>query len=314
MHVNIEKDSPYYSEGQEPTLRPSFVCYADILGYSQLSTIALMDGKGNEFLRKLSSSLNSAYEKVRNKSKDSFFKDKPKTFDIKIFTDNIVIGYPVDNVVFSQGESELGDIFRLFCELQMALSLDGFFLRGGIAFGDHYMDNDVVFGDALLAAVKQDKVGGPPCLSLDVTVVKKIQGQLAFYGKDETHTPQHYYLREDSDGKLFINYLFQVDVVFPDGPLFFELINGHKNAIEHGLECYRSVPSVRAKYEWVARYHNYYCREVAKRYSGSVSDDDEKISETEEAQKMLNYIINIESFVAEPGPMTLKPLWHGGDD
>ena len=312
MTTNIETDSPYYSEGSEPTMLPSFVCYADILGYSQLSNIALSSGHGDDFLRQLSSSLAAAYEKIRDRA-NGILEGQPRRFDIKIFTDNIVIGYPVDNVDFSQGESELSHIFRTFSELQMQLSQDGFLLRGGVAFGSHYMDNDVVFGDALLAAVKEDKGGGPPCLTLDGTVIRKVKGQLAFYS-DSTDTPQHYQLREDSDGKVFINYLSKVEDAFPEEPISFDLIAGHCRTIERGLNDYRSVPSVRSKYEWAARYHNYYCREMVQRYSKTTSDSDpEDARINAEVQRMMDHLIDIESFSAEPGPITLEPVWRGGD-
>ncbi len=314
MPANIDEYSPYFSAHEEPTLQPSFVCFADILGYSELSNQALSTGEGDAFLRRLSSALNSAYRRVRERA-NNFRTNDLRMFDIKIFTDNIVIGYPVDNVEFTQGESELAIIFQVFSEFQMELFQAGFLLRGGIAFGLHYMDNDVVFGDALLSAVKLDKNGGPPYLSLDSEAVKRVQGQLAFYGAPTSGTPQHYFLREDSDGKIFVNYLSLVEGAFPDGDLLFDLIAGHRSTIESGLRDYRSIPSVRAKYEWVARYHNYYCREFAQSYPVSTSPeaDPEAVAISEEAQRVLEYIIDIEAFAAEPRPLSLESVWHGGD-
>jgi len=314
LAANIEKESPYYSADGVPRLRPSFVCYADILGYSELSKQAIERGNGSDFLKRLSKTLTETYDAVRKTAKGFSERDQ-RYFDIKIFTDNIVIGYPIHNVTFTQGESELGHIFDLFSELQMKLALEGFLLRGGIAYGEHYMDNDIVFGDALLAAVKQDVSGGPPCLSLNETALNRVKGQIAFYG-GSTSTPQHHYLREDSSGTVFLNYLMEVDSIFPgDGPLLLDLIKEHKTTVERGLNDYRSVPSVWSKYEWLARYHNYYSKEVAGRYSfiGSYEFDEERAAIAEHAQEILGYIIDIESFAAEPRPLSIEPLWHGGD-
>jgi len=139
-----------YCLSESPQMLPSFVCYADILGYSHLSREAINSGRGNEFLFKLHHALKSAYDRIRERSKgwqDDCY------YAVKVFTDNIVVGYPLRRPGFDYGEPELGDIMSAFNELQVALAMEGFFLRGGIALGELYMDDDIVFGDALLEAV-----------------------------------------------------------------------------------------------------------------------------------------------------------------
>ncbi|MBN1227959.1 MAG: hypothetical protein JXA79_13265 [Deltaproteobacteria bacterium] len=175
---------------------PSFVCYADILGYSHLSNQAIHSGNEVSFLEKLHSALSNAYKRIREhaggRKGDSFYA-------VKVFTDNIVIGYPVHRFDFDAGEPEFGDILGIFSEFQVGLAVEGFLLRGGIAFGDHYMDNDIVFGDALLEAVAQDKGGGPPRISLAPSAIEIVHRQLGFYG-DPSWAPQHEDLLKDADG------------------------------------------------------------------------------------------------------------------
>jgi hypothetical protein len=48
-----------------------------------------------------------------------------------------VVGYPVD--LRDVGEPEMGRVFDIFAELQTTLATQGYFLRGGIAFGNHYI-------------------------------------------------------------------------------------------------------------------------------------------------------------------------------
>lgn len=96
------------------------------------------------------------------------------------------------------------------------------------------MDKDIVFGDALLKAVKKDKPGGPPNISLDSTAVEVLQRHLGFYGHSD-FAPQRYHLLEDADGTIFINYLTVAFVAFPDAGIFFEVFEGHKNTIVNNL-------------------------------------------------------------------------------
>ena len=288
-----------------PQLVASFVCYVDILGFSQLSREALSSGRGSEFLEKLHASLNAAYRRVRKHSEDW----GEKQFLLKIFTDNVVVGYPLLNPDVGLGEYELGRMFSVFAEFQVGLAMEGFLVRGGIAFGDHFMDDDIVFGDALLEAVKQDQAGGPPCIRLAPSAVKVLQHHLGFYG-DGKHAPQHHDLLQDVDGQVFINYLNQAFIAYPEGGIFFDVITSHKETIVNGLVKYKGNPDVKAKYEWAARYHNYVCSNFMKNHPlpyGPDADPEDACAAFE-AQKLADHIIDIESYAASPGKLTLQPI------
>jgi hypothetical protein len=73
-------NSAYTRPSGEPALIPSFVCYADILGFSELSRAAMKAGQGEQFLYKLRAVLNDAYERVRKMGTEG-------SFSVKIFTD-----------------------------------------------------------------------------------------------------------------------------------------------------------------------------------------------------------------------------------
>lgn len=294
----IPKEGPYTTKRGLPKITQSFVCYADILGYSHLSKQAIKSGNGIHFLTDLRASLTVAYERIRKTSENSGI----QFFSVKVFTDNIVVGYPLNEPLVNLGEPELGDIFQIFGEYQAFLASRGFFIRGGIAFGDHYMDDDIVFGDALLEAVSLDKEGGPPRLVLAPSVTDIVKKHLGFYGNLE-YAPQYSDLLKDADGNLFVNYMDNAFVLFPDGPIIFELIEAHRDSIIQGLSDYRASPGVRAKYEWVARYHNFVCRDFMDRHPVPHHEyaDEERAAACQEAQKLTNYLIDIESMAAEPG-------------
>jgi hypothetical protein len=292
-----------------PQTIPSFVCYADILGYSQLSRDALNAGQGDVFLSKLHTALGNAYSWVREQSNDW---DGEKRFEVKIFTDNIVIGYPLLEPDIGFGEYELGNVFRVFSEFQLELITAGFLVRGGIAFGSHYMDDDIVFGDALLDAVAQDKTGGPPRITLAPSATHILQRHLGFYGETGL-APQSNDLLQDFDNAVFVDYLNQAFLGFPEGGIFFDVIKAHQATIVEGLSSFKGVPDIRAKYEWAARYHNYVCLEFMKvnPIPTNPDADPEYASAAADAQKLRKYIINIESFAAAPSKINLTPIRPG---
>ncbi|MCF6186469.1 MAG: hypothetical protein L3J49_03195 [Desulfobulbaceae bacterium] len=287
-------------------LIPSYVCYADILGFSQLSLAAIEAGEGDQFLKKIRKALNKGYTRLREQA--ARFSYDEAQFSIKVFTDNIVIGYPAEpDGLPGYGEGELGNLCDAFSEFQLGLAQEGFLVRGGIAHGAHYMDEDIVFGDALLEAVKQDKGGGPPCITLAPSAVQMLNSHMRSYGHSESAPQRKEYLH-DADGALFVDYLSHAFFLFPDVALEITVIAGHKQTIFDGLQKHQSNPGVRSKYEWTARYHNFACREFAEQWDINPADaDEERLYQASEAQEVLKHLIDIESLATTPYRMDIGP-------
>ena len=142
---------------KSPSLLTALVCYADILGFVAMTKSNLKSGKGTEFLRRIKGSIATAYEKVHQAQ--TLYGVVPPIFDMKVFTDNIVVAYPVRDLS-SFGEHEFATLLMLFAQVQADLAADGFFLRGAVTAGQHYQDEQIVYGEALLEAVELDKSGG----------------------------------------------------------------------------------------------------------------------------------------------------------
>ncbi len=141
-----------------PSLLPAIICYADILGFRSMTKGAFESCAEEKFLQRIKRSLDAAYKRVREAQ--TLRGKVPSIFDMKVFTDNIVIAYPLPDPNIDDGEFELGTVLMLFAEVQAGLAEDGFFLRGAITKGPHYQDQDIVYGNAFLDAVDLDKSGG----------------------------------------------------------------------------------------------------------------------------------------------------------
>ncbi|MFC1610280.1 hypothetical protein ACFL6C_04930 [Myxococcota bacterium] len=226
-------------------------------------------------------------------------------FDIKIFTDNVVVGYPIRDGR-GVGEPELGHIFGVFADFQAMLAMQGHLVRGGIALGNHYMDDDIVFGDALIEAVKLDESGGAPRIALAPSAVEAVQHHLAFYGKPQS-SPDYDDLLQDADGTVFLNYLEVAFVGFPDGGINLAVFEKHRNRIEGGLERFQGK-QVRPKYEWAARYHNFVCEDFADRYASVVPSDAETAALADHVQSLRDFIIKGVDMTNVPTRLRLNPI------
>lgn len=290
-----------YTQNENSELVESFVCFADILGFSETSRESIANGTGDQFLGRIRKALNQAYTNIRNEMVDH---KNVADFSLKVFTDNIVIGFPVQDFLNDKGESELGVIFQILSEFQINLAMEGFFVRGGIAYGKHYMDDDIVFGEALIESHELDTKGCPPRIVLSKKVKELVHEHIGFYNVKES-SPQYYDLLQESDGTYFINYLKEAFAIFPDGDIFFEILDAHKSKIIENLNLLINKPYIRQKYEWLARYHNFICEEVANDFP--LSDDPDQPPEyamaSQSAQKALDYLINAEAI--PPSRLTL---------
>ena len=290
---------------ESPSLLPAIVCHADILGFRAMTRVALRSGMGREFLLRIKRALSAAYGKVRKARNPGY--GHPPAFDMKVYTDNIVVAHPLSAPFRDHGEPELGTLLTLFAEVQSSLAADGFLLRGGIAAGLHYQDEEVVYGDALLEAVNLDKSGRSPRLVIGDSVRPLISKQLSSYG-DSWWAPHYHHLLEDPrDGELCVNYLGVAFEHFPYGPIDWKLLEKHREKVLAGLSRYESDTRVWPKYRWAAVYHNYVCSTFAAQFPGRADGegDPDQIAISSEAQRALDYLVPIEAPLEEQVPRQL---------
>lgn len=229
--------------------------FIDVLGFSQLGMKAFNDGVGDEFLEQIHASLKNA----RNTITEQFPLAK-----VKVFTDNVVIGWPIHEN--GDGEGELGTTFLNLAQYQFSLALDGFFTRGGVSVGPHFMDEETVLGPELITAYNlESQVAVYPRIILSGKSIEKVWEYINYSpGPDNAFNSV---LLEDMDGEWFVNYLnvlftlYEDDVSSNDYTPFFPHLEAHRNRIESALHTYANNHKLLKKYAWIANYHNYFCDE-----------------------------------------------------
>lgn len=235
----------------DPKLVNSVVCAIDILGFSQMIVDSSRDGYGSKLLKEVSYLI--------NKNKRCIIPNKYSEGKIKIYTDNMIVGYPIND----DGEEELNEILDNVAEYQFNLSIEGLFVRGGVSVGDFYINDDIVFGPALLDAHNtESQLACYPRIILDDKTVKRLKKYINYYDV----APQESKILIDNDGQWFLNYLNTIFRYYRECSnkyeferIQLELLLRHKEKIEEMLEKYKENIRVWDKYVWTANYHNYFC-------------------------------------------------------
>jgi hypothetical protein len=153
-------------------------------------------------------------------------------------------------------ESLFGQIIIEILFFQLELAINEYFTRGGWAIGPLYIDDNIVYGNAVIEAHELEKEAIYPCIILSKQMGEIVQKHLKYYGRAEM-SPHYRMLLKDQAGHTFINYLY--GLVFDDrDPSFSDLLI-HKSIVCERLILYKDNNNISSKYQWLADYHNYFC-------------------------------------------------------
>jgi len=254
--------NPYDIPGEPAATRRSLVVFLDLLGFRQEIVGAFKMNQAQQLLRRLKEALDECYAGINGHGdlnpSSSLIDNWTPLWTTKAFTDNIVLGCPL--LDHDLGEGSMGSLFIALSEYQMGLIKHGFFVRGAMTVGEHYMDDKIVFGDALLEAVELEKSRArDPRIILSRDAKRLAERHLQFY-RDEADAPQFHDLLIDSDGECFLSYLD--GVALPESPeLLKRHLDIHARIVSDRLRFHFGSPSIWAKYAWIAEYHNFICAE-----------------------------------------------------
>lgn len=267
-----------YGTKRNPKLCQSFCAFLDILGFSELTRSTNENPKESALLLKR---LSKALARSRQFNDSETWSGK--LWVEKAFTDNLLIAHPFNMRDFpdSLAESEWGSCIQYCMRHQIALFLEGFAVRGGVAVGDLHASRDIVFGAALLEAyeLESKKVaeypeGSPPRVILSRgCLLFALRQSLSYFGDELGNegfaaSPQDKTLLVDkTDSRVFINYLDgALEEDYNQVSVNVELLNQHKSFIEKHLANELYDERIRKKYLWLADYHNHFCRQLGKKF------------------------------------------------
>ncbi len=251
-HKQNNGKSDYFSAGK-PVHRLSYCAFLDVLGFSERLRASYKDGSADTLLESFHQILAKSIAQLKENTDDSMLY-------FKSFTDNVVLAHPR----FSDDmESEFGFILWAINEYQFQMALKGFFIRGGLAVDLLFMDENSVYGAALLEAYGlESKVAVNPVVVLCEDTMKLVDKHISYYSGEIA--PQLRDVLKGPDGRYFLNYLTEC-IVEGDDREFLDAksLRLHKKQIESALKTYAAVPSVFSKFAWLAAYHNYFCDTVS---------------------------------------------------
>lgn len=227
------------------------VAFIDLLGFKD----AVNANRQVEILKLL-----QLFIKLRNEeSKINSIKfEKQETYNISpaisVFSDNIVISLPVKNEL--PNHVEFGTFFAMArcIELIAAKALEkGFLIRGGIAQGNLYHQGGIIFGDALLEAIKlESSVAVYPRVLISAEVLKSHK---------TAKMPRYHVI--DYDGLSMLHYgpgLFIEGIMGIPQSEEYKLnlknrISDYDTIITNNLKALETNLRVYSKWAWFSRYY-----------------------------------------------------------
>lgn len=153
------------------------------------------------------------------------------------FSDSMILSLPLSpNGVVA--------VVRLVRELQRQLIGEGIIVRGGVAFGKHFDENNVVFSEALIRAYElESSCARVPRVVLDLDLVDYVANHESLHSVDREWLAQATLV--DDDGRRFVHYLDE------------EIRQAHAAACCSTLNAAARLPGVLDKALWLIRYHNF---------------------------------------------------------
>lgn len=247
-----EKKTDYFAAGK-PVHRLSYCAFLDVLGFSERIRTSYKDDTANTLLESFHTILVKSIARLKEDTDESMLY-------FKSFTDNVVLAHPR----FSEDmESEFGFTLWPIREYQFQMALNGFFIRGGLAVDQLFMDENSVYGMALLTAHDlESKVAVNPIVVLCDNTMKLVDKHIGYYSGEGA--PQVRDVLKGPDGRYFLNYLVECIIEGDEREcLDAKSLHRHKKQVESALKTYASLPAVFSKFAWLAAYHNYFCDTVS---------------------------------------------------
>lgn len=255
MPHEIKAAQPYVKNG-EKIIIPSCCAIADLLGFSRAVAGARNAQESIDLMKRIDQlQTRLRWWPYEEGDPDRF---KRPWSECVTFSDTVVLGVPI-SYPRGQAEPELGGVLDRFAVFQLFMSQEGFACRGGIACGELHVSEQLVFGKALVEAygLHSDQTGKPPRIILSSLARKLVERHLGFYSNPAAAPQAKQLLIDEADNEVFVDYLSATN--YSEYGTDWQMLTQHQEFIQHNLEQHKGHRQVRQKYEWLARYHDFFC-------------------------------------------------------
>ncbi|WP_422858238.1 hypothetical protein ACOKFD_12555 [Flagellimonas sp. S174] len=207
------------------TYKDKIVAFIDVLGFSEL------------VLSKTNDRLNTFFDIITSDFKDRTVKNKLKYV---IISDSIVVS--IDNT-----KENLITICRILNYTQTQLFENGILLRGGISFGDFYMNKtkNIVVGPAMIKAYHLEQKAIYPRIILDRNFIPKY-----FNGTEDLRETKPLTLRYTPPSPYLTDYVY---LNYMSGLNYYGDKNSHRKIFEFFKQSYYKNEFIN-KLEWIKKH------------------------------------------------------------
>lgn len=135
-------------------------------------------------------------------------------------------------------------------------------VRGGVAFGDIFLEDQRVFGPAMVDAYElESKKAIYPRIVISPKWMEVLKTDRLIRSKNNTLKQEfwhiHQLVRQDDDGLYFIDYIRAIQSELDDPEAGYILfLKRHSSLIKRNLNKHAGQERVLDKYKWLSRYHD----------------------------------------------------------
>lgn len=240
-----------------------YVAFLDILGFKNYINKACFD-EVSEIFKNIAHGTNAKMALFR-----ATFDKNDKYGQYNIALDNTTIKVMSDSIVvacdckYPKALLAVVDMCWLIQHYLYDCSIPTY-LRGGIAQGDYYQDNEVMFGKGMIDAyIAQEELSIYPRIILN----EKIVNESSFF--EDEFEGEHRRLILADDGFYYIDCLYQF-LDCSEFKFFYSNAIKIKESIEQYLGGYTSK-SVREKYLWLQKEYKRCTKEICEKYDYDIS-------------------------------------------
>lgn len=208
------------------------VAFLDVLGFRQ--KVSQDTSIATRTIKQIDEAISHTVEIIKSEG--------PTSISIKLFSDCFCI---------SCDRAELDLLIRELSFLQLYLSTNNIFVKGGLSQGRHFESENIIFSEGLVNAYELQIKDRFPRIKIDKIISERMRKEeCPHYGDGLVE-----YLIIAPDGVCFLDYL-QILTWEGADALKDDLFKEHKKAVIEGVEANKGNYKVIEKYKWLTEYHN----------------------------------------------------------